>query len=280
MDIFTLLFALLGECDIFTIGDVAFLRDMFLGSVVFYGGVNFVGENAFKGCNNLQQIVVIHKELSKDEYESLKNNSKRNNYNNYVAKQMPKDLLPKGLLPALEHKPAANVPENIPLLFMSSDIEKSDKLNQDIDVNQYRTYISFSDIEGNITEQEAFLRHIEGDETNQYFIKSNGKNSWCRGGNESANKHIKKVLLFVWDDNCTYVDDDKYNIVYRIECGYFFWQSAQKVKMNDKDYYVYRRVYLTDSDEFVIKDVAIYCDGKLVSNAKEIREIYEKYKLL
>ena len=264
------------------IEDVAFLRDINLANVVFSGKLKSVGQNAFGACTKLQQFCVIQKELSKDEYENLKMNSLKSKDNIYVARSMPNEILPKGLLASLEYKPIAHIQDGISALFSYTDKEDITRINEEHRLNERKSYISFSNTEENLTEGEVFQKHMQENYEEPYSEKSDSKSDWCVRVSESPDKYIKKTLRFVMDDNCTYVSDNKYVIVYRIDVGYFFWQSAQKVRMNNKDYYVYRRHYLTsDSEiEYIRKDMAIYCDGQLVKDREEREAVYGKYKLL
>ena len=67
-----------------------------------------------------------------------------------------------------------------------------------------------------------------------------------------------------------------------LKIGYFFWQSAQPVIYEKKQYYIYRRYYLSDDPEigYVRRDIAAYSQKGLVNNRVEAQNVYAKYKLL
>ena len=67
-----------------------------------------------------------------------------------------------------------------------------------------------------------------------------------------------------------------------LKIGYFFWQSAQSVIYDKKQYYIYRRYYLSSDPEieYVRRDIAAYSEKGLVTNREEAQNVYAKYKLL
>ena len=64
--------------------------------------------------------------------------------------------------------------------------------------------------------------------------------------------------------------------------GYVFCPSAQRVRYSGKDYYVYRRHYLTSNQKMPIarRDMAIFDDNDMIRDRELAEDIYAKYKFL
>jgi hypothetical protein len=91
-----------------------------------------------------------------------------------------------------------------------------------------------------------------------------------------------KTIIFTFDDTKTREEKGKVFIHATLKIGYFFWQSAQPVIYEKKQYYIYRRYYLSDDPEigYVRRDIAAYSQRGLVNNRVEAQNVYAKYKLL
>ena len=93
---------------------------------------------------------------------------------------------------------------------------------------------------------------------------------------------IKKTAIVCYDDSKTRSKGDTYVLDLQLKIGYHFWQSFVPVSASGKQYYIYRRNYLT-SDEalpYIRRDVAVFTEKGLVKNREEALAVYGKYKFL
>ena len=99
---------------------------------------------------------------------------------------------------------------------------------------------------------------------------------------QERNVSKEKTIIFTFDDTKTKEDKEKVIINATLKIGYFFWQSAQPVIYDKKQYYIYRRYYLSSDPEmgYVRRDIAAYSEKGLVTNREEAQSVYAKYKLL
>ncbi len=264
--------------DIKEIGSRAFAYCRDLTSVFLPGKVTKIKNSAFSFCSSLRDITIYDLELTQSEYYTLKSSSNRTMEDVYVSREMPEFPVVEQIISSFnEAKPACRIPDDIAGLFclMSIDEQKGAfSLDKNIPV------IGFSVPSVPVTENNAFIEYIPRKHKEVYDQKSEQKNDWYVRTGKTPLK--EKTIIFTFDDKETREANGKVFVKATLMVGYFFWQSAQVVKYDNKRYYVYRRYYLNSNPEigFVRRDIALYTDKGLVKNREVAQTVYAKYKLL
>ena len=261
-----------------TIESHAFAGDRALSCVVFPGTVQHIGGNAFLSCNQLSEITIYDYILEEKEYVNLKLQSIRAANDVYVAQQMPLFGIMRDILQATGVLMAAyEIPDHVDRLFHMAQMPD--------DHGQQLFYRNVNNIgfgqhpSDPVTEHQAFLEYIKyldeeynsfADELNDSYLRT-GKIPGCR-----------KMAIFTFDDKKTKTLNGKRSISITIHLGFFFFQSACPVLCDGKQYYVYRRYFLSPESnvKYIRKDVAIYTDEGVVMDKKEAQKVYAKYKFL
>jgi hypothetical protein len=269
-----------------SIEERAFFGNMRLEKVTMNKPVRKVGRNAFIGCNQIDIIKVKSYEMDVSDYKYLKNNSIKTTSNTYLARYMPDRYIPEGLLESLQYKPAVYIPEDIDYLYhtYNSKISATNIPKMLAYSNTTIAYgLEFKEGTSKLKEVQDFINNKDKVETPSNIIpKAEEKNDWYVRSDEDLSQFVKKVLIFVLDDNETVVKGDKCRITYNIQCGYYFWQNAQKVVLKGKKYYIYVRKYLSSDLDipYVKQDIAVFYNDTYVTDELEVQEVYAKYKLL
>jgi len=260
------------------IGSQAFSQCPALTSAFVPGGITYVGYGAFGNCQVLSDITIYGLELTASEYHTYKTASNRSSDGTYVLREMPKNEIVSKLVSSVTNaKPACRIPDEISSLFQMAEFDEQKgkfSLEKNIPV------IGFSVPSVPTTENKAFYDHIHSGATEIYDGKAEQKNDWyVRVGKMPAKE---KTIIFTFDDTKTKEDKGKVIINATLKIGYFLWQSAQPVIYDKKQYYIYRRYYLSSDPEmeYVRRDIAAYSEKGLVTNREEAQNVYAKYKLL
>lgn len=260
------------------IGSQAFSWCPVLTSAFVPGGLDYVGYEAFGNCQVLSDITIYGLELTASEYHMYKTASNRSSDGTYVLRQIPKNEVVSKLISSITNaKPACRIPDEISSLFHMVEIDEQKgkfSLEKNIPV------IGFSVPSVPTTENKAFYEHIHDGTTEIYDGKAEQKNDWYVRVGKIPTK--EKTIIFTFDDTKTKEDKGKVIINATLKIGYFFWQSAQSVIYDKKQYYIYRRYYLSSDPEieYVRRDIAAYSEKGLVTNREEAQNVYAKYKLL
>ncbi len=269
------------------IKEKAFFNDDNLRKIVMNRPVTEVGERAFDACERIDFIRIKFCEIDIAAYNSLKNSSLKTTNNTYLARSMPDKYIPKGLIESMGYKPAVYIPEDVDYLYHTFYSEISEKSIVDagscINSNISCYGLEFKEGVSNISEEQNFINHKDKKEVSCNIIpKGEEKNDVCIRDEVDLNNYLSKVLLFILDDNETIVKGNKCYITYNIHCGFYFWQTSQKVIINGKDYYIYVRKYLSSNPNmpYVKEDVAIFHNDTYVTDEVEAKQVYGKYRLL
>lgn len=287
--------------DVKSIGHGAFYGNEKINLVIIPKEIETVGENAFGDCTSLKKVVfdgvpsyVAPKAfwyaslntiefrnffVSKTEYENLKNISVVLSDGMSVIPHFPKALIPEGMFDSSLF--ATNIPNDISELFHC-------------DYGSGKYYELSRELYNELTrelpnEHRCFMNHIHNlkpeyispvsEKLNDDFIKLGGK---C---------YLSRVVVFSFDDRITRQTNDGFIIHLISTLEYYFWQSAKKVICEGKEYFIYRRHYLTRNrehyffsnprmGEYIRKDVAVYTKNGRVNNEEEAKKVYAKYRLL
>ena len=260
------------------IGSQAFNQCPVLTSAFVPGGLSYVEYGAFGNCQILSDITIYGLELTTSEYQTYKTASNRYSDGTYVLRELPKNEIVSKLVSSITNaKPAYRIPDEISSLFQMAEFDEQKgkfSLEKNIPV------IGFSVPSVPTTENKAFYEHIHDGTTEIYDGKAEQKNDWYVRVGKIPTK--EKTIIFTFDDTKTKEDKGKVIINATLKIGYFFWQSAQSVIYDKKQYYIYRRYYLSSDPEieYVRRDIAAYSEKGLVTNREEAQNVYAKYKLL
>lgn len=260
------------------IGRLAFSQCPALTSTFVPGGLTYVGDNVFGNCQALTDITIYGLELTASEYYAYKTASNHSSDGTYVLHKFPKNEVVSKLVSSITNaKPACRIPGEISSLFqMPENDEQKGKFSLEKNI----PVIGFSVPSVPTTENKAFYEHIHSGMSEFYDGKSEQKNDWyVRVGQIPAKT---KTIIFTFDDTKTKEKQGKFIIDATLRIGYFFWQSAQPLIYDKKQYYIYRRYYLNSNPEieYIRRDIAAYSEEGLVTNREEARNVYAKYKLL
>lgn len=264
-----------------SIGNSAFANDVNLATVILPGTIKTIGTSAFSNCKQLTDITIYDYLISEQEYTALKNSSFRAAEDIYVAHHMPKiEIIDQILNSALSWGPKAAccVPGNINRLFYTAQAVEDDGFQL-----MYRNLNNICFIHKHskpTTEDSGFVEYLDShseytqielsDEMNDKYLRINKLPSY------------QKTAIFTLNDRETKDVNGKKSISMTLKFGFFFCQSACKVICEGKQYYVYRRYYLSPDEkmQFARRDVAIYTDEGVVMDKKEAQKVYAKYKFL
>lgn len=260
------------------IGSLAFGQCSALTSVVVPGGLTEVGSAAFSGCHSLSEITIYELEITASEYHTFKATGNRSSDGLYVLREMPKNELVHQIVSSITTaKPAYKIPDDISSLFLLAELDEQKgafSLEKEIPV------IGFSVPSVPATENKAFLDHVKNGKPETYHGRAEQKNDWYIRVGKVPQK--EKTIIFTFKDTETREKNGKYLINAVLKIGYFFWQSAQPVTYEKKQYYIYRRHYLSSNPEleYVRRDIAAYTEQELVNDREEAQNVYAKYKLM
>lgn len=270
-----------------SIGKNAFCKCRKLREVFIPGSIEEIEEEAFKDTSLLNEVIVYDYELTQEKYEYLKNISMITANGICIVREYPDMALTKDMEKALMIEPPAVIPINASAIigdYSSRDyFYTSNSFMEEESKNRLfcgRDYFSLKSKETRITENSAFIEYISGEHTESDLAAYEKSNDALMQIKKSP--FLKQTFLFMFDDTKTKKIKGKYYITINFNCGYFYFQSARKIKFKDKDYYIYRRYYLTSDKTLGLarQDAAVYSDGKVVEDRKEAEQVYAKYKLL
>ena len=258
------------------IGPRAFASCPKLMNVYVPYSVASYAKNAFLNCPNLVNLCIYNIPLEERKYRDLLAASRLTRGQTYISPVFPKDKRINDALAAADFSPASLIGDGIPRLFTSQSLADDmgfPSLQRNLDG------FGFGDEERYMTETSAFLKLIAGkdvfgtdaasEKINDRYIKT-GKTP-----------DIRKTAVFTFDDGKTKTESGMYVITANVKIGYHFWQSKVPVILNGKQYYIYRRHYLSSQGaNYIRRDAALFYDGKPVTNRQEARRVYAKYKLL
>ena len=276
------------------IGKGAFSAFKSLNSVEIPDGITYVGDDNFLWCSALSQIyiptsVVTWKDrwprinenrrpeccltMSKAEYSRLLSASVAASSGEYLIKDPGIFPIIPQLIDALQYTAPAVLPEGVPMLFLNTK-------EQDNDLFRTRDCLRFDGLGKRLSEDEAFrllLRRGTSCPQNpdvELFDDS------CLSRGE--NLPYWPVALAAFFPECVSIRSPGRwavpLIFYRNTC---FWQSAVRVCCSGRQYFIYRRNYLTSDAKLPYhrQDMAVYDENGLVTSRTLSVKVYEKYRL-
>ena len=290
----------LANMEIHTIGDGAVMESGGLQQVVVPAGVKRIGknsfsscgsltnvyipytvtaysENAFKNCPKLENLYIYGLELSERRYKELKASSARVNGSVYLAHSFPHIRRAKDAVSTTDAGPANYIQNGIKRLFTSQNPAEENGA-----ASLYRSLDGFSfDKEDQYTTETSEFMKLLSDE-NAYYSDAVSEEKNDQFLRSEKYPPIEKTAVFTFDDSKTRTEHGKYVITAAIKFGYHFWQSKVPVVVYGNTYYIYRRHYLSCGPglNYLRRDAAIFSERGIISDKREAREIYAKYKLL
>lgn len=265
------------------IGDDAFYDLSELTKLVVPGKLKKIEPLAFRQCPKLREINIRDLEVEKDVYDNLMQNSRKCSLGFFVSAEYPPNSILESLVKATSVSGCSTyIPQTIDRLF----VEK--KQQSEVMVSNRRTMTkqlfftySFTDEKEYISEEEAVERRFSAENREEYTHCL----TECVLDNECRKGYYLPALptaIFTFDDSLTKEIDGKYYLNATLILGNFFWQSMKHVVYESKDYYVYRRHYLSGNKQknYFRRDIAVYNGKKLVTDIKAAKNVYGKYKLL
>lgn len=273
--------------DINTIGDGAYYGSDDINEVVIPGCIQNIGDRCFARCNNLNKVIfeknpcnlgkAVFEDsaltkleypnltLKKEEYSLLKNNSARIGENIFALSQSPNKLLPNIFKCDMDIYPfAASFPMTLGALFQTQS---------------YKLLPSHREMEKE-NENSVFLSYLNQVSDELLSLSAEKENDrWVKTEEETL---PRKTAVLTFDDSKTTISNDSCTVCAEINLGYFYWQSAKRVMYDNKEYFIYRRHFLTDkcTCEYIRQDVAVYTRKGLVKAEKEAKRVYDKYRML
>ncbi len=259
------------------IGSESFQCCETLVNVYIPGTVNKIGDKVFAGCDNIVNLTFYDIEFSERRYNDLKSSCRKAGGSLYVAQSFPDLEVVKSAILSMGAKPAATVPEMIERIFLSQNLH--DEVGR-ASLSRNLDRLEFSNAEGSLTEEESFISLIGADAYSTFDKDAEIKNDAFARVEEYP--RIRRTAVFTFEDDKTRVEGDKRRITANVKIGYQFWQSKVPIKYNGRDYYIYRRHYLSGDAgiNYIRRDTAVFTKAGIVTNKREAQEIYAKYKLL
>lgn len=294
------------------IGDGAFISCNNTRRIQISEGIKSIGQQAFKNCRKLVSLTVpasvndcdILAFLGLDEMNMLQVVRKvsRENYNRIKENNIEMDN--HVILMANPHSEI----EDLNCIY--EGLKRTVKFAEGISLNMGRLYLDFSkefeqkkqtfdsdakfeyslpekwtsfDLKRGmerVHEKQAFLQKIRENVSEPFSAESEEMDDkYERLGNA---RKIENTAIVFMDDNETKILGDEVTISLQIRWGKWYWQSSKRIVFEGKDYYVYRRQYLTSDEKtpFARREVCIFDENGIVSDKKIIGAIYGKYYLL
>ena len=254
------------------VGNAAFQLCKQLEKLYIPYSLTSIGERAFSGCSRLTDYYVYGFRLSEKQYSDLHASSIKCFGNQFLSTLFPYNSFIKMILSQIDAKPANIASGDIKMIFSSPDADNSE------------SFVPISVFGGSEdrcrSETNAFLQLIADDGGVEVDAECEAKNdSFLRSEKYPS---LEKTIVFMFDDSKTRYENGMYYLFADIKAGYNFWQSKVPIVFGGRKYYIYRRHYLTRDKElkYIRKDAAVFSETGPVTDEKEAREVYAKYKLI
>ena len=290
----------MGDMDIHTIGDGAFMESETIQYVNLPYGLKSIGQNAFKGsrrlqclnipstveqfgnnafavCNDLEHLRIYSYEMDEQKYLEMKASCRCANSTVYIANGMIYDKRLRDAVSAASVGSANVVPDGIARLFMA---DNPNKYHKDTLNNMKQSCFGFDKRSPYISEYDSIKDLLSNPDFAETDALSEEKNDQFLK-NENI-PEIKKTAILTFDDTKTNHENGRYYLLLDIVIGYHFWQSLVPVSYDGKLYYIYRRHFLSSKTNlnYIRNDVKVVSDTGENVILEEARRVYAKYKLL
>lgn len=290
----------LGDMDIHTIGDGAFMESKTIEYVGIPYGVKTIGQNAFKGCRllkcisipatvqeigenafaecpYLKNLRIFSYEVDEKKYIDLKASYRCANGSVYIASAMPDEKIIKAAVSSANVGPANLIMDRISRLFTAKDANDQDVMAL---YNNKHSCYCFGNRSSFISEIDSIKEMIGNNEPGETEALSESRNDQFLKGESFP--VIKKTAILTFDDTKTRYENGKYYLLLEIMIGYHFWQSIVPVTFDGKSYYVYRRHFLSSTTNlnYIRKEITVLYDNGERAVLEEAKKVNAKYRLL
>ena len=289
----------MGDMDIHTIGNGAFMESLDLQYVSLPLGVKSIGKEAFKGCKNLKclnipisiesfgdnafancpnlrDIRIYGYGVSEQKYLEMKATWQCAKGSIYIASSFPDDKIMRAAVKAAGIGPASLIPEGILRLF-ETDIP--------IDKGMMSMYtkqkcLGFGNRSSFLSETESIKELVESPVSIEVDEMSESKNDQFL--KSESFQFVKKTAILTFDDNKTKLENGTYNVLFDIIISYHFWQSVVPINYDGKTYYIYRRHFLNADNNlnYIRYDVQVVSDKGEKARGEGAQMVGAKYRLL
>ncbi len=258
------------------IGNNAFSDCSNLMNISFLGSIEEFADNAFINCPAVISMVFDDLKISSNDYDRLKGNSIQSKTGTCVAMEFPTYIKVFRTFIVDGSYPAYNIPYHVRVLFISHGENEEKGRNF---LFHKPECISFYSDDLSMTEDAAFKDNMIHSIEEPYFSIAEQENDFRVRNDMKSN--ISKTCIFTYDDSQTKDIEGGKSMSVVLRVGRIFWQSALKILYDKREYYLYRRYYLThDSDvQYMREDIALYRNDGLVTDRSEAEKVYAKYKL-
>ena len=258
------------------IGENAFAKCKNLKCINIPGTVREYGRNAFEDCLNLRSIRIYSYEIDEQKYKELKSTWRSANESLYVASCFIDDKRLKDMVRAASAGTANLIPDGISRLYLlkNRDKQKTTAIPKDQDC------LGFNNRSPYISEADSLKELVFNPDSAEPDALSEGKNDQFL--KSESIPEIEKTAVLTFDDSKTKYENGKYYLLLKIFLGYYFWQSLVPVTFEGKHYYIYRRHFLSSKTNlnYIRNDIKVVTDMGENVGAEEARKVYAKYKLL
>ena len=290
----------MGDMDIHTIGDGAFMQSDTIQYVNLPFGIKNIGKNAFKGCRNLaclnipvtaetfgeyaftecpdlKHIRIYSYEVDEQKYLEMKASWRCSNNSVYIASDFSDDKRLKDAVSAASVGPANMIQDGIARLFMA---DNPNKYNKDTIRNMKQSCFAYDKRSPYISESDSIKDLLNNPDFAETDALSEDKNDHFLKSENTP--EIEKTAILTFDDTKTKYENERYYLLLDIVIGYHFWQSLIPVNFDGKLYYIYRRHFLSSKTNlnYIRNDVRVVDGSGENLVMEEARKVYAKYKLL
>ena len=285
---------------IHTIGENCFSNLYPIKEIMFPESVRSLHNNAICNCPNLKRIIFCGKieeinriniigletiafpnlTLSQSEYKRLMMDSIEAGNHSYICRNAGVLEIFNNVFSGFDclnfPKGICDLNRNIDKLFFYND-EKNDN-----SIPPYNSQFSVIDFNGQKTAENDAIAF------NEILKKENAfkiTDDVCEMQNDKlvkseAELNIEKVGMIIFGNAVEKNGGDKYVIDAVIRREYYFYQAKTDFVCNGKKYSIYHRNYLSPTNKYLRRDIAIFKKNELVWNKKEALEAYAKYRFI
>lgn len=277
------------------IGDAAFAHANNLKYMYIPKSVKVCHPRAFANCNGLSRIIVDRK-LTKTGYDNLKSSCIRGEGGLYILSAPHEEIeglaqIYRGLSELV--KPACKISSDMRRLFLkkiaagqTNNLKKTNMTNEEMLAFEKRfgLFEQSMSIPLNKTakaeiESKALVEKLKLDAIEPYNEASDIKNdSIVKKRKEPI---IDEVIVVSFKPEDTYQKGDEVIVRFIFDIGRYFWQSTRKIALKGKNYYVYRREFLSSDSKhpFIRRDVGALNDKYQEVDGDTEKMVYAKYLL-
>ena len=238
--------------------------------------VQEIGENAFAECQSLLDLCIFSYEVDEQKYMDLKATYRCTNGTVYMANSFPEDKIIKNTVRSSAVGPANTITDGISRLFTT----KHPNERKERSIYNKRSCYGFGSNSFDISEIDSLKEMIGKSDFGDTDVLSESKNDAFLKGESFP--EIKKTAVLTFDDSKTMYENGKYYLLIDIVIGFHFWQSVVPVKSDGKNYFIYRRHFLSSTTNlnYIRKEITVLSEKGENVGSEEVKRVKAKYRLL